>query len=126
MELDDKHLIYSLSSIKDNDLTVNICEWDDQIQIHIIKPETASVTLTIYEPDFKTGFITSLYVHPEVRGLKIGTILITACLDIANVIKCKILALNVKPNTFVYNWYNRLGFIDYRTDDGLITLIKVL
>lgn len=108
------------------DYISNICQFDSQCQIYIIKPEIGIVTLTIYSPDFKTSYISSLYVKEEFRNLGIGNKLIKFCIDISKALKCDIVTLDVEVDTFMHKWYNRCGFIDYKTSDNLIELIKVL
>lgn len=121
--------IHSLPIIKDGDLSVNVCEFDDQVEILIIKPGICSVRLTIYEDVPTTGVISSLFVHGGSRRERYGTVLMHACADISKVLGLTIISLFVKKDTFVHKWYNKLGFIDYMistSDAGLIELINVL
>lgn len=130
MELNNRKIhIYSLPIIKDNNLNINICEFEDQVEIFISKHDLCLVRLTIYDDIQTTGVISSLFVRKNARLDGFGGMLMKTCIDIAKVMNLKVLSLFVEKDTFVHKWYNKVGFVDYMmstSDDKLIELINIL
>ena len=125
----EKTHIYSLPIINDNSLNLNICEFEDQVEIFISKPNICLVRFTIYNNIKTTGIISNLFVHNDYRRDRYGRILMDSCIDIAKVMNLKVLSLFVEKDTFVHKWYNKLGFVDYMisaSDDKFIELINIL
>lgn len=86
-------------------------EYEHYKTMLIVSPDfNATCRIFIYNDDPKTAIITDLYVIESARENKIATQIINYAIDVAKGNGCYFVELKSEENSWVREWYKRLGF----------------
>lgn len=75
-----------------------------------LQNEVSRICLYLYKDDPNTIYLADLYVDNSVRNKGIGTLIMQICDYIAMQLKVSRLILFVRKDSWVRNWYSRLGY----------------
>lgn len=109
-------------------LLTNKNESEGDIQLAIMdRYGRAFCMLNYYEKENHSMFFSNFCVNGENRSCGIGTIMIKEVIKYAKGLGCKYLYLEVEiSNEWVYEWYKRLGFVEYKNNGERISMFKQL
>jgi GNAT superfamily N-acetyltransferase len=86
------------------------------------------VRLYYYNDDIHSTYIEGLSVDVEFRRMGIATAIINVCERVSLENGADKMYLFVKPNTWVYDWYKRIGYVEtgITREDGDVWMSKNL
>ena len=110
------------------ELLINKNETDGDIQLSIMDSYgRAFCMLNYYENEKHSMFFSNFCVNKESRGYGLGGIMIDSVVQYAKGLGCEYLYLEVViSNEWVYEWYKRLGFVEYKNNGDRISMFKKL
>ena len=110
------------------ELLINKNESEGDIQLSIMDNYGRSFCmLNYYEKEKHSMFFSNFCVNKDNRNKGIGYFFIKQVMDYAESLGCEYFYLEVLvSNDWVYKWYKRLGFIDYKSDGERISMFKKL
>lgn len=84
--------------------------------------------LYTYNDDPYVTYLSNVWVNDESRGQGIGDKLLNVAEEMAIQHNAKVICLKVLVDTWVHDWYQRQGFIDYIDDEdsNYVWMKKVL
>lgn len=110
------------------ELLINKNETDGDIQLSIMDSYgRAFCMLNYYENEKHAMFFSNFCVNKESRGYGFGGIMIDSVMQYAKGLGCEYLYLEVEvSNEWVYDWYKRIGFVEYKNNGDRISMFKKL
>lgn len=110
------------------ELLINKNQTDGDIQLSIMnKYGSAFCMLNYYEKEKHNMFFSNFCVNEGNRRCGLGRMMINSVMQYAKSIGCKYLYLEVvMSNEWVYEWYKRLGFVEFKNDGDRISMFKKL
>lgn len=93
------------------------------------KNKRSSAILYWYNDDNTTVYISNIFVRKNAKTKGIGTKLMNLCEQIAKKLGSKNISLWVKKDSWIHDWYKRLGYkdlMDYKGNNKFIWLKKSL
>lgn len=97
-----------------NGLTINIIEINGN----------SSSSIYLYYDDWSTCYLANLLVDMNHRNKGIGLKMIETQEKVAKLCKIKNLTLMVEKDSWIHDWYERLGYTDVKTDQNNIWMTK--
>ena len=109
-------------------LLINKNESEGDIQLAIMDSYgRAFCMLNYYEKENHSMFFSNFCVNKVSRSQGLGTEMIKEVIGLAKRLGCKYLYLEVEiSNEWVYEWYKRLGFVEYKNNGNRISMFKKL
>ena len=110
------------------ELLINKNETDGDIQLSIMnKYGSAFCMLNYYENEKHAMFFSNFCINKESRGCGLGSIMINEVMKYAKGLGCEYLYLDViVSDKWIYDWYKRLGFVEFKNDGDRISMFKKL
>ena len=105
----------------------NYCLNGDEVTIHIMSDGgEAFIDLNFYHKERHNMWVYNLNVEEYLRNKGYGNEIIQYAINIAKGSGCEYLYLSVKENSFMLDWYLRLGFKRFSNQDNFIQMFKKL
>lgn len=90
----------------------NEWKWGDSFTL-ILEDATAFITVNITNDEPELAYISGLSVSPSRRNYGCGRVMLLNALDVARKNNCKYAFLMADKDSFVFEWYKRMGFKYY-------------
>lgn len=111
---------------KDEIHTISTSFDENTRTMYVMYKHSGILKITFYEKDKNTLWISDLAVDPTCYKQGIARKLIEACEEIALRNYITVIGLKVKTGSWMHEWYNRMSYYNYFTEDGYTELIKQL
>ena len=99
-------------------------KWTRQNSIFIMKKNGEAMIHVSRLPGDDSIFLSDLYVTEDFRGDNLGNELMDICEKIAHKIKVNEIELDAYSNSWVIEWYKKLGFHITSSGGTFVTMIK--
>lgn len=90
----------------------NEWKWGQSFNL-ILDDATAIITTSITNDEPEQAYISGLSVYPPRRNVGRGRVMMLNALDVARKNHCKYAFLMADKDSFVFEWYKRMGFKYY-------------
>lgn len=118
-------LKYYMNIYKFDNINFIVSEFDEGINIHIIYK--GIIKISLYNDNNNVAWISDLHIDEEFRKQGIASLLLQFCEEVIYKLHYVFINLQVKRDTWLHKWYNRLDYLDYYIhDDKWIQLTKIL
>lgn len=103
----------------------NIWYWGETINL-VKNDGLAIIELSIDNSKPNYAYISSLKVHTSARGQGIASAIMNEIENIARSKKVGIIYLSAEIGSWVAEWYQRIGYVEYSREELLINMYKKL
>ena len=102
----------------------NEWKWGQSFDL-ILEDGTATISVSITNDEPEQAYVSALSVYAPRRNEGRGRVMMLNALDVARKNHCKYAYLMADKDSFVFEWYKRLGFKYYghkRDENGLVPM----